>query len=426
MSVSDRRWVLTIVLAAAVGSSLVIATMLISPISSPLSPVVRSTSPIQHLVVIMKENHAFDNYFGTFPGADGIPSNVTLPNGLGGTVSPHWIDGTWTWDLPHSRAAMLADYDNGSNDMFAVKANTWIPGLGESAMGYYDDRQLFADWELASKFTLADHYFQSVFGPTVPNRLYSIAGQSGNLMTNDLFGSNVDVTTVFDQLQAKGVSWRYYYVQSSLGEPLPLQLPHIAQKSSLFSYVVPMNRLAFDISAGALPNVTYIDPSSDISISEHPPAGVTQGQNWTMDVIRALMAGTQWPTSAILLTWDESGGFYDHLPPPQVDDYGYGFRVPMLMISPFARNGFIDRDVMDHTSILKFIADNWGLPYLTNREAHAGNLTGAFIFGDARRSSLGFFQAVTVLSAWASAVEWLQATDWSLRGNDSMHMSAAR
>lgn len=424
MKWTERRWKATILLLAVI---VPLASLLssLSHLGLPRPVVIYAKTPVQHVVIIMKENHPFDNYFGTFPGANGIPPNVSLPDGLAGTVSPHWINGTWTWDLPHSRSAMLAAYHNGSNDLFAVVANAWVPGLGESALGYYDKRQLFAYWDLASKFTLADHYFQSVSGPTIPNRLYSLGGQSGNLMTNNLPGANIDVMTIFDQLQAKGVSWRYYYLTSSLVRPLPLQLHHIALNFSLASNVVPMNQLPFDTSAGTLPNVTYIDPSADSLVSEHPPGSVTEGQKWTMDIVNALMAGPQWSASAIFLTWDESGGFYDHLPPPQVDEYGYGFRVPMLMISPFARSGFIDHDVMDHTSILKFIADNWGLPYLTYREAQAGNLTGGFIFGDAGRSSLGLSRAPPVPDMGATVSEWLQATYWPLRRNDSVPTGAA-
>ena len=202
---SERRWVGLVLLAASLGPLAAITSALMTPHISQLPAAVpTNTTPIQHVIVIMKENHAFDNYFGTFPGADGIPSNVSLPDGAGGTVSPHWIDGTSTPDLPHSRTAMLAAYNNGSNDMFAVVANGWAPGLGNSTVGYYDERQLPGYWELASNFTLGDHYFQSVFGPTIPNRLYSIAGQSGGLMSNEIPGSGVDVKTIFDQLEMSG------------------------------------------------------------------------------------------------------------------------------------------------------------------------------------------------------------------------------
>ncbi len=381
---------------------------------NPIAAHATSTTPIEHVVVIMKENHAFDNYFGTFPGANGIPPNVTLPDGAGGTVSPHWINGTWTWDLPHSRDAMLAAYDNGLNDKFAVVADMWIPGLGNSAVGHYDQRQVPGYWDLASRFTLADWYFQSVFGPTIPNRLYSIAGQSAGLMTNDLAGSGVDVATIFDQLQARGVSWRYYYSPSPLFRPLPLYLPHIASRPSLVSQVLPMNRFFSDVSIGDLPNVTYIDPSADIRISEHPPGNVAGGHNWTVDVIDSILSGPQWSSTAVFLTWDESGGFYDHVPPPQVDEYGYGFRVPMIVVSPFARHGFVDHHVMDHTSILKFVADNWGLTYLTDREAGAGNLTSAFDFANTTHSVLLMTPDQMPSPQGASILRHLVARDASL------------
>ncbi len=377
---SERLWLLTLILVAAMGPLVVIISVLTTQTISQAPQNAPATTPIRHLVVIMKENHAFDNYFGTFPGVDGIPSSAALPDGRGGYVSPHWINGTWTWDLPHSREAMLADYHNGSNDLFAVEANKWIWGLGNSSVGYYDQRQIPGYWSIAARFTLMDRYFQSVFGPTIPNRLYSIAGQSGGLMSNDLLGSGVDVRTVFDQLQERGVTWRYYYTPSSLFQSLPLSLPHFDSNPNLRANVVSMERLAFDIGIGALPNVTFVDPAADISVSEHPPGDVTAGQAWSMEMIEAIILGPQWPSTAILLTWDESGGFYDHVPPPQVDAFGYGFRVPTLVISPFARPRFIDHEITDHTSILKFIAQNWGLPYLTDREANAGSIAGAFDF----------------------------------------------
>src|SRR5436309_9747760 len=127
--------------------------------------------------------------------------------------------------------------------------------------------------------------------------------------------------------------------------------------------------------------VAYVDPEFDPEISEHPTANVTFGEAWTMQIVGAIMKGTQWSRTAIFLVWDESGGFYDHVAPPQVDEWGYGFRVPLLVISPFTRRGWIDHIVMDHTSLMKFIADNWGLPYLTDREAQAGSPLGAFVFG---------------------------------------------
>src|SRR2546427_1538132 len=146
------------------------------------------------------------------------------------------------------------------------------------------------------------------------------------------------------------------------------------------SKIVPLDLLVSDVATGNLPQVAYVDPETDSRISEHPPGDVAVGTAWTVQTIRSIQASSTWGSTSILLTWDESGGFYDHVPPSQVDEWGYGFRVPMIVVSPFAKRGWIDHDVMDHTSIVKFIADNWGLAYLTNREARAGNLTNAFNF----------------------------------------------
>jgi len=176
--------------------------ILYSSSRAPTTPRPASTTPIDHVVVIMKENHAFDNYFGTFPHADGIPPGVALPDGNGGLVAPHWLNATWTWSPPNSREAMLTAYDGGKNDGFATAAESSFPGLGAVAMGYYDRREVSVYWSLAENYTLADRYFQSIFGPTIPNRLYSFAGQSGNLTTNLIDQSGLDVPTIFDQLEA--------------------------------------------------------------------------------------------------------------------------------------------------------------------------------------------------------------------------------
>ena len=141
-----------------------------------------------------------------------------------------------------------------------------------------------------------------------------------------------------------------------------------------------MDELSKDLSSGNLAQVVYVDPSEHFLISEHPPEDVTVGEAWTKTLMDAIMSSSSWSSTAIFLTWDEAGGFYDHAPPPQVDHWGYGFRVPMIVVSPYAKRGFVDHDTMDHTSILKFIADNWQLPYLNEREARAGNLTTAFEF----------------------------------------------
>src|SRR6266550_2424927 len=314
---------------------------------------VPGTTPIRHVVMIMKENHAFDNYFGNFPGVDGIPFSMSLPDGRGSFVSPHWINTTWTPDLPHSRAAMIEAYHNGSNDLFALVAESRARGLGNVSMGYYDRRQLGYYWSLAENYTIGDRYFHSMLGPTVPNRLFSFAGTNDGLESNAIWLANISSPTIFGQLQSRGISWRYYYSPGVLVAPLPTYFPEVASNPDMRARVVPMDELSKDVSVG---------------------------EAWTKTLMDAIMSGSSWSSTAIFLTWDESGGFYDHAPPPQLDHWGYGFRVPMIVVSPYARRGFVDHDTMDHTSILKFIADNWQLPYLTEREARAGNLTTAFKF----------------------------------------------
>ncbi len=347
----------------------------------PPIPIVDARSPVQHFVVLMMENHAYDNFFGTFPAGDGLPANVSLPDGQGGFVSPHWINGTSTPDLPHDRSSMLEDYDGGRNDMFATVAAGWRPSLANVSVGYYDARQLAAYWSLASNYTLADHYFQSMLGPTIPNRLYSLAGQADNLTSNNVPSGVIDIPTIFDQMQATGVRWRYYYSPSLIYPALPLYFPKLKNNPSMSAQLVTMDSLSGDIAGGTLPNVTYIDPEGNLELSEHPPADVTVGEAFAANTVEEIIAGPEWSSTAILLTWDENGGFFDHVPPPQVDGFGYGFRVPAIIISPFSRRGVIDSTVMDHSSILRFIADNWGLPYLTPREAQAGNLTSSLAFG---------------------------------------------
>jgi len=354
--------------------------------TNSLRPTVTSESevpgatPIRHVVVIMKENHAFDNYFGTFPGVDGIPSVMSLPDGRGGFVSLHWVNTTWTPDLPHGRAAMIEAYHNGSNDLFAVVAESQARGLGNVTVSYYDRRQLGYYWSLAENYTIGDRYFHSMLGPTVPNRLFSFAGTNDGLESNAIWLANISSPTIFGQLQSRGISWRYYYSPGVLVAPLPTYFPEVASNPDMRARVVPMDELSKDLSSGNLAQVVYVDPSEHFSISEHPPEDVAVGEAWTKTLMDAIMSGSSWSSTAIFLTWDESGGFYDHAPPPQVDHWGYGFRVPMIVVSPYARRGFVDHDTMDHTSILKFIADNWQLPYLTEREARAGNLTTAFKF----------------------------------------------
>ncbi len=424
MRPSERRLALTVFLVAVLIPLAAILTRVVipgPPLPGPL-PVVPGTTPIDHVVVIMKENHAFDNYFGTFPGVNGLPPNVSLPDGYGGNVSPHWMGADWSPDLSHSRSSELAAYANGTNAGFAVAVDGGDPSLANVTMGYYDAREIPDYWSLARDYTLADAYFQSMLGPTIPNRFFSFAGTNAGQTTDALFDVSFNVPTIFDQLSARGISWRYYYTPGIFHGPLPSYFTGVSSSATKMAQLVPMDRLLPDLAANNTVQVTYIDPEDSGSISEHPPQNVTLGEQWTMSIIHAVMALPTWNRTAIFLMWDENGGFYDHVVPPQVDEWGYGFRVPMIVISPYARRGYVDSQVMDHTSILKFIATNWGLPSLTPREAQANDLFSAFAFPPSANGTTAALPegASTPASAGnglpSSATISLVAAVWSTEG----------
>lgn len=363
---------------------LVISVLLLAlttPAAGPTAPV--ATTPIAHVVEIMMENHAFDNLFGTFPGTIGFSPNASVPNGEGGNVSPYWIDGYTTPDLPHDRASELADLDGGRMDGFVEQMAQYNASAPDTPMGYYNASEIGGYWALAREFVLCDRYFQSVIGPTVPNRLYAMAGSSAGITSDSIPSGGVDLTTIFDQLSSVGLSWRYFYAAGE-GAPIPLSLAPLRETPSEVRSVVPMDSLLPMIEAGALPAVTFVDPEGSATYSEHPPQNVTVGEAWSLSIIDAIEASPSWNSTAIFLTWDEGGGFYDSLVPPVADGLGDGFRVPMLVISPFAEGGGVRSTTFDHTSVLKFIDQNWGLPYLDPRVAETNSLGEVFDFGGTR------------------------------------------
>jgi phospholipase C len=338
-----------------------------------------SRTPVQHVVEIMLENHAFDNFFGTFPGVAGLPANVKLPNGSGGFVSPYWISGYSTPDLPHDRGSLLADVDQGRMDGFVEEMAKFNASAPTTPMGYYNATQIGGYWALANEFLLCDMYFPSVLGPTLPNRLYAIAGSSDGITSDTLPPGGVQLSTIFDQLSSMGIPWRYYYQPANVS-PLPLRVAPLRDTPSEADSVVPLSGLLTDIAAGMLPSVTFVDPTGSTIDTEHPPQNVTVGELWSLSVIGAIEASREWSSTTIFLTWDEGGGFYDHVVPPVMDPLGDGVRVPMMVVSPFTEGGGVDSTIFDHTSVLKFIDENWGLPYLNPRVAETQSLGSVFHF----------------------------------------------
>lgn len=360
--------------------------------------------PIQHIVILYQENRTFDQYFGTYPGANGLPMNVALPKARGSNeiVSPFHLTNTSTRDLDHSSRVARIAYDNGKMDGFVYAEGS------DLTMGYYDHRELPYYWDYASKFVLMDNFFSSEMGPSLPNHLYLIAGQSGELTENTQGGTcesreicqggsnrtsnnpyglsnnlTFNFTTVMDQLDNRDVSWKYYngdkdnYKDAGYWNPLPA-FASFKNNPARLNNLAPNDQFLVDLAKGNLAQVVWVIPTEDES--DHPTANVEVGQKYLVTAINAIMQSEYWPSTAIFVTWDDYGGWYDHVAPPQVDTFGLGFRVPCLIISPYAKEGFIDHTQSEFTSILKFIETVHGLPTLTQRDAMASNMLEAFDF----------------------------------------------
>jgi len=364
-------------------------------------------TPIKHFIVVMQENHTFDNYFGTYPGADGIPQDVCMPvdpfdANNKDCVRPFHIGDTEVEleDPDHSTVTHRLQYNEGKMNAFVYALNKRNQD-GRLAMGYYDDRDVSYYWNLADEYVLFDRFFSSAAGGSFINHVYWVAARPGNDKDRLTGKAMNDVPTIFDKLEEQGISWKFY-VQNyeprltyrTLHEfpgnrasqivwvPL-LNMDRFIDDPKLSSHIVNLNEYFEDLQKGTLPSVAYIVPSGP---SEHPPSSIQAGQKFVKSLIQALMQRDTWYSSAFMIAYDDWGGWYDHVLPPQVDENGYGFRVPALLVSPYAKRGHIDHTVLDYGSMLKFIEDNWGVPPLTTRDAQANSLLSAFDFAQTPRA----------------------------------------
>jgi phospholipase C len=368
--------------------------------------------PIKHVVVIVKENHTFDNYFGSFPGADGI-SQIVTPSG---TITPPVAPDSTPRDLCHDHDCALVDL-----------AGNWLSVSGASNNGdnlvyaQYGESEIPNYWKYARNFTLGDRFFANVLGPSFPGHTFVLAAQAGwaysNPNTNVLHpywgcdqgsGTTVpidqsgtctsqDVFPCFkipsipDVLPA-GVDWKFYgtdfYV---LGEIWSMfDAIDSIRNGPGWKNVVNASQFDSDVANGTLPAVSWlVDQDLD---DEHPQVGsVCSGENWTVGHINALMNSPLWKDTAILFTMDDFGGWYDHVTPPRKygcdanAPYGLGFRLPLIVISPYARQGFIFHEVAEQASIPRFIEKVFGAPALSTldpaaQDGQANDLMGAFDF----------------------------------------------
>jgi phospholipase C len=374
-------------------------------------------TPIEHFVVLMQENHTFDNYFGTYPGADGFLEGTCLPVDLTGETSTECIEPFHIGDYPisdldHSSAAHRAQYNDGKMDGFVdyMRAQGFDYKL---TMGYYDDRDIPYMWNVADEYVLFDRFFSSAAGGSRVNHMFWVTATAGNPLKDAVpEGGYGDLSTIFDRLEEKGISWKFYVqnydptinLRTSTEEVAPrpqtvwvplLNYARYLDSPELSAHIVHLDEYFDDLAQGTLPAVSFIVPSG---ASEHPPGSVQSGQRFVKNLITQLMRSTSWDTSAFVWTYDDWGGWYDHVAPPQVDEFGYGFRVPTLLISPYAKRAYVDSTTLDFTSLLRFIEDNWGLEPLAERDAKADSIASGFDFQQKPRLPVLLSESRTELS----------------------------
>ncbi|HYG98211.1 MAG TPA: alkaline phosphatase family protein [Terriglobales bacterium] len=357
-----------------------------SPSSQP-----PSTSPIKNVIVVVMQNRSFDHLFGTFAGVDGVRAGVpgySQKNGKGETVTPRLLQQTTVSDLPHGREEYLRVWNSGGMDRYALHN-------GDISLGYYDATTPGVDrlWSWAQQYALADRFFTSVMSSAPSNQLFMVAASDNNFpfSVHPFYGPcNTETTTpapytfrnLGDQLTEAGISWGWYqeHLWDCANGYIPQQNPFqyftsTHESPSLRDY----SRFLQDLTSGTLPAVSFVQPGP--SESTHPSGGsITNGLNWLDGLIRQIQASSVWPGVALIVLWDESGGWWDHVPPPQVDQEGYGMRVPLLVISPHAKRNYVSHVQLDNVSVLKFIQENWGLPPLNSRNQAATGLDDLFAF----------------------------------------------
>jgi phospholipase C len=432
--------------AGVIVGALLIVVLVVSTVEV-LVIVADQPSKIQHIIFIVQENHSYDNYFGTYPGANGLPQGTSLPvslDGTAGSVQPFHLDvsqpisivgdelppgysdpedlaalNTSTQPFPMGNESIAGDlshawsvahqaYDSGKMDGFVAAEKSPL------TMGYYDRQDIPYYWDYADNYVLDDNFFSSEMGPSFPNHLYIASGSNGptvgmnyNWVLNggivdnpgSLFswtGVNLTWGTLAGELSQANLSWSWYDgnadpIAPTIWNVLPLFSYFQAHPAQLTEHVKNTQSFYSDMLDGSLPAVSWIIPGAwtppdypaackGISPSEHPPARSDCGMDYVSSLVNVIMKSPYWPSTAIVITWDDYGGFYDHVAPPQVDTYGEGFRVPTLVISPWAKHHLVDHTQYEFASLLRLAEVNFRLPVLGSRDVTSNDMMNSFDF----------------------------------------------
>jgi phospholipase C len=415
---AGRRSVVTRLSIATALLALVAAVVVSGWGSAAAAPSPQGIHKIQHVVVIMQENRSFDSYFGTYPSADGIPGIAghhgavpCLPYpGRSRCMRPFHDTSLVNGGGPHGNPDFVADVSGGAMNGFVRRAAdaskacataddpTCVPGASVDVMGYHTAAEIPNYWAYARHFVLQDHMFESVASWSLPVHLSIVSGwsalcsQAGDPMScvnavqspafppdyrKGLPSPNYAWTDLTWLLHRDHVTWGYYVFPGTqpdcaddrmtckaapqnakspgIWNPLPY-FEDVRQDNQLGD-ILPIDNFYAAARRGTLPSVSWVTPAD--AVSEHPPSSVGVGENYVTGLINTLMHGPEWSSTAIFLAWDDWGGFYDHVDPPSVDKLGYGFRVPALVISPYARRGYVDHQVLSFDAYLKFIEDDF-------------------------------------------------------------------
>ncbi len=351
--------------------------------SSPVPTGLEMLQGVENIVVVMMENRSFDHFFGALKRDAAYASRATVAGSTGAETNPAptgpavkaFKATTYTHaDPPHSFVASHAQFNGGKNDQFVVAHEG--PNQ-KDVMAYYDRSQIPFYYWLADNYTICDHWYASVMGPTWPNRFYLHAGTSTEKKNNTPILAKAPVT-VWEHMKTAGKTATNYYAGKSgfFASAFPTKIA---------AGVNPMKKIdAFFAAAkaGTLPSLSYIDPDYGVS-DDHPARDIRLGQAFVASVYKALAASPQWSKTLLIITYDEHGGFFDHVPPTKAPDddpdfQQFGFRVPTIIVGPTVKRGFVSSTAYDHTSVLATLGARFGLKPFTSRSTKANPITDVF------------------------------------------------